>query len=171
MVRKRRTTVCKRERLQKRLVYFAKKHLGKPYKYGAKPYEAPKTFDCSSFIQYLYKRINIDLPRTALQQAHLGRKIDLKKEKLETGDLIFLKREIGRYDPEFPRGIGHVAIYIGREKVIHAKIAWKKSEKDEVQEESMQNLLKRKDLIVIKRILRIETQNAKRKAQNNPEPE
>jgi len=74
-----------------RLVYFAKKHLGKPYKFGAKTYEAPKTFDCSSFVQYLYKRIDINLPRTALGQALVGKTIASRKELLKVGDLLFFK--------------------------------------------------------------------------------
>lgn len=140
---------------QKRLVYFAKKHLGKPYRYGAKLWEAPKVFDCSSFIQYLYKRIGIDLPGTALEQAHLGRKIDHRKEELQIGDLIFIKGGWGRYDPDFPEGIGHVAMYIGDGKIIHAK--WERnkngSDNGKVKEEPVETLLNRNDLIVIKRIL------------------
>lgn len=39
------------ESKQEILVKYAKKHLGKPYQFGAKPYQAPKKFDCSSFVQ------------------------------------------------------------------------------------------------------------------------
>lgn len=73
----------------KHLIYFAKKHLGKPYKFGARSYEAPKYFDCSSFVQYLYKRIGVDLPRTALEQIDCGRPI--KINDLQPGDLVFKK--------------------------------------------------------------------------------
>ncbi len=141
----------KREKLQKRLVYFAKKHLGKPYKYGAKPHKAPKVFDCSSFIQYLYKRIGIDLPRDALSQARSGKRTNLKKENLQPGDLIFIKGSWGHYNPEFPKGIGHVFMYVGDGKVIHAK--WQKANGGRVREDGVEKILKREDLIVIKRIL------------------
>lgn len=77
---------------KEKLVYFAKKNLGKPYKYGAKPSAAPKVFDCSSFVQYFYKKIGIDLPRAALEQANIGKKIDYKKRELEVGDLLFFYR-------------------------------------------------------------------------------
>jgi len=142
-------------KLQKRLVYFAKKHLGKPYKYGAPLSQAPKIFDCSSFIQYLYKRIGIDLPRDALDQAHLGKRINPKKGKLEPGDLIFIKGKWGHYNPEFPQGIGHVAIYIGNGKIIHAKYEKNPdgSENGKVREDPVKWILNRKDLIVIKRII------------------
>ena len=136
---------------QKRLVHFARKHLGKPYKYNAKPYQAPRIFDCSSFVQYLYKRIGIDLPQMAIDQAHLGRKIDPKKENLEVGDLLFIKGGWGHYNPEFPEGIGHVAMYVGKGKIIHAK--WREEDGGSVCEEPVESILKRKDLIVIKRIL------------------
>jgi cell wall-associated NlpC family hydrolase len=151
---KKKLSLKEKEALRKRLVYFARKHLGKPYKYGAKPWEAPKFFDCSSFTQYLYKRIGIELPRTALEQAHLGKKVNIK-DGLEVGDLIFIKGGWGHYDPKFPQGIGHVAIYVGDGKVIHAK--WKKnkdgSDDGKVEEWPVEKLLKRKDLVVIKRIL------------------
>ena len=67
------------EDLQEKLVHFSKENLGKPYKYGAKPAEAPKVFDCSSFAQYLYKKVGVALPRTALEQAHIGKKVKPKK--------------------------------------------------------------------------------------------
>lgn len=147
--------MTKKELLQKRLVYFAKKHLGKPYKYGAAPSEAPKIFDCSSFTKYLYKRVCINLPRNALDQAHLGKRINPKKGNLEPGDLIFIKGSWGHYNPEFPEGIGHVAIYIGNGKIIHAK--WRKnkdgSDDGTVREDPVETLLNRKDLVIIKRIL------------------
>jgi len=144
--------MSKKEKLQKRLVYFAKKNLGKPYKYGARSWEAPRSFDCSSFVQYLFKRIRVDLPRTALEQAHLGKKVDLKKEKLEIGDLIFLKGSLGRYNRKFPQGIGHVAVYIGESKIIHAK--WDEKKKSgKVRLDPLLKFLKRKDLVIIKRII------------------
>ena len=141
----------KKEELQQKLIYFAKKHLNKPYKYGAKLYEAPKVFDCSSFTQYLYQRININLPRTTLDQAHLGKKVNFPREELQIGDLIFIKGSWGHYDPKFSQGIGHVAMYVGDNKIVHAK--WQKKNA-KVKIESAQNLLKRKDLVVIKRIIK-----------------
>ena len=144
--------MAKKEKLQKRLVHFAKKHLGKPYKYGAKSWQAPRIFDCSSFVQYLYKRIGIDLPRTALQQAHLGKRINPQKEKLEIGDLIFIKGKWGHYNPEFLQGIGHVAMCVREGKIIHAK--WNEKKKSgKVRIDPLSKILKRKDLIIIKRIL------------------
>ena len=135
-------------------MYFARKHLGKPYKYGAKPSEAPKTFDCSSFVQYLYKRISMDIPRTALAQASVGKTIESGKEFLEAGDLLFFKGGWGHYNPEFPDGIGHVGMYIGNGKVINAR-AYEVDgvNKGSVIEEDVESFLNRKDFVMVKRIL------------------
>lgn len=134
-----------------RLVYFAKKHLNKPYKFGVKSYEAPKTFDCSSFVQYLYKRVGVNLPRTALDQASIGKTVEPKKELLETGDLLFFKGGWGHYNPKFPMGIGHVGICVGKGKVINARSNTK--EKGSVIEEDVSSFLDRKDFVIVKRIL------------------
>ena len=148
----------KKEKLQERLVHFAKKHLGRPYKYGAKVWEAPRIFDCSTFVQYLFKRVGIDLPRTALQQAHYGKKVSLKQ--LEPGDLIFVRRQWGHYNPEFPQGIGHVAMYVGDGRVIHASsrytTKWKAKKGrvgGSVREESLEDYIKGDKVVVVKRIL------------------
>jgi len=144
------------KKLQEKLVYLAKESLRKPYKYGAKLSEAPKCFDCSSFVQYVYKKIGVNLPRTALEQAHIGKKVKPKKENLQIGDLIFIKGIVGRYNQEFPQGIGHVAIYIGDGKIIQAKYQKKKDVSDggEVRIDTVTKILNRKDLVVIKRVLR-----------------
>lgn len=136
----------KKERLKK----FALKNLGKPYKYGAKLYEAPKVFDCSSFVQYLFQRIGIDLPRTALEQAHLGKKIPPKKGNLKIGDLIFIKGSWGHYDPQYPDGVGHVAVYAGCGKIVQARHGKKGGQ---VGTGPVGPFLERKDLVIIKRII------------------
>jgi len=136
-----------KEKAKKRLLHFANKHLGKPYKFGAESYDAPQEFDCSSFIQYLYARVNIDLPRAGLQQASCGKKITPTSE-LEVGDLLFLKGTQGHYNKDFPEGIGHVVLYIGKGKVVHAS-----GDAGEVIEEPVNKFLNRSDLVVIKRIL------------------
>jgi cell wall-associated NlpC family hydrolase len=107
---------------QEIIVFYARKHLGKLYKYGAKHYKAPQCFDCSSFTQYLYRRVKIDLPRRALEQIDYGKPVG--KNQLKPGDLVFRKGLEGHYNEKHPDGIGHVGVYIGDGKVIHAK--WKK---------------------------------------------
>jgi len=58
--------------------------LGTPYKYGGM---TPKGFDCSGFTQYVMAKNNLQLPRTASQQATVGQKI--KPKKVKPGDLVF----------------------------------------------------------------------------------
>lgn len=144
-----------KEKAQNKLLYFAHRHLGKPYQYGARLYQAPRVFDCSSFIQYLYQRIKINLPRTALEQAHFGRVINLKKEKLKIGDLIFLHGQWGHYNPEFPQGIGHVMMYVGNDQIIHAKSRHNKKgiNVGRVKKDSFKKIVSTNKITVIKRII------------------
>lgn len=138
-----------------RLVYFARKHLGKSYKFGANPSEAPNFFDCSSFVQYLYKRIGVSLPRTALDQASVGKTIGSKKELLKAGDLLFFKGGWGHYNPRYPMGVGHVGIYVENGKIINARSKEVNgAEKGSVIEEGVESFLNRKDFIVVKRIFK-----------------
>jgi len=136
------------------LINYAKKFIGRPYKYGAKQYEIPKVFDCSAFIQYIYKKIGVKLPRTALRQAHFGKTISINE--LRPGDLIFAKGITGRYNVEFPKGVGHVAMFIGDNKVIQAK--YRKNEDGSnggmVEISDVKKLLSKKDLTIIKRIIK-----------------
>lgn len=97
-------------RLEIKLVNSAKKLLNKPYVYGA---SGPSSFDCSGFTYYLFKKLNIDLPRTAAQQSTVGTLVS--KSSLQMGDLVFFDTS-GRVNGQ----ITHVGIYIGNGKFIHA---------------------------------------------------
>ena len=132
---------------QDRLVFFALKHLGKPYVYGAKSSTAPKNFDCSSFVQYLYKRIGVKLPRTTINQVDVGEPVK-NIEKLEVGDLVFLHGTVGRYNHEFPQGIGHVAMYIGNGEVVHAAGS---SRGDKVVREKLRSVIADYKLVAMRR--------------------
>lgn len=101
-----------------RLTKIAKSLAGRPYKYGAKMEEAPRFFDCSLFIQYVFEQIGVKLPRSTILQAGKGKEVSLGKMK--AGDLMFLHGSRGFYNEEFPEGIGHVVLYIGDGQTIHA---------------------------------------------------
>ena len=144
-----------------KLVQIAEDLIGKPYKYGVRPEEAPEYFDCSSFVQYVFKKLGVWLPRTAIEQAMFGKKITRKNLKI--GDVLFFHGEIGRYNKYFPQGIGHEAIYIGKNKVIHAERKRitgryedmynpkKIKEIGAVALENLNKIIARKKLVVIKR--------------------
>ena len=140
-----------KEELRQRLVRSAKRYLDRPYYYGAKISHAPSRFDCSSFIKFVYRKIGIDLPRPSLKMAGMGRRVPKKLKRLELGDLLFFHGTQGRYSPMFPEGIGHVAMYIGEGKIIHAK--WHPKGRGRVEDASAVEWLLRRDLVVIKRIL------------------
>lgn len=95
--------------LREQIVEYAKKYLGVKYVYGG---TSPKGFDCSGFVQYVYKNFGIELERVASSQASHGKKID--KKDLKVGDLVFFDTNGGL------NSIEHVGIYVGEGKFIHA---------------------------------------------------
>ncbi len=117
------------EAQKEQLVSLARELVGKPYRYGATPEEAPNVFDCSSFTQYLFKRIGIEIPRSSILQAADTNAKELSlpatEAALEPGDLIFMRSDRGHYRDELFGGrqmdIGHVAVYLGDGEVVHAR--------------------------------------------------
>ena len=101
-----------------KLIQIAKSLVGKPYKYGATTTDVPNFFDCSLFTQYIFKEVGIELPRSTILQAEQGKEIAL--ENIKPGDLLFMHGTQGFYNKKFPAGIGHVVLYIGDNKTIHA---------------------------------------------------
>ncbi|OHA55151.1 MAG: hypothetical protein A2388_02850 [Candidatus Veblenbacteria bacterium RIFOXYB1_FULL_43_13] len=134
---------------QQRLVDLAYQQIGKPYKYGAKVAIQPKVFDCSSLVQWLYQKGGIKLPRRSLEQAAQGRSVRRRIELLQPGDLLFFTGEYGHYDPKYPQGIGHVAVYVGDKKAIHAKGV---NGNGKVKVVPIIKLWRRPDLVTIRRI-------------------
>jgi cell wall-associated NlpC family hydrolase len=114
---------------QETIVRLARSLIGKPYKWGATPEEAPDAFDCSSFVQHLFKKIGIELPRVSFFQCADANGIEVVPASdytnLEPGDLIFTRGTVGRYNDEMfngrPIAIGHVALYVGNGNIIHSR--------------------------------------------------
>lgn len=92
-----------------KLLAFGKKYLGVPYRLGA-PSGSTSYFDCSSFTQYVFKKNGVSLPRTSKEQYNKGKKVH--RSSLSKGDLVFFTGSSGK-------GIGHVAIYAGNNKILH----------------------------------------------------
>ncbi len=137
---------------QEKLLEIARSLIGILYKYAAKPEDIPKYLDCSSFTQYVYKQIGVEIPRSTLLQAvQVGTEIELTT-KLEAGDLLFFRGSKGHYDDElFPKKeiyIGHAAIYSSDRKAIHA------SSSNGVTEEPIDKIMKtRGPIVLIKRMI------------------
>lgn len=89
------------------LCQYAKQFVGNPYVWGGT--SLTKGADCSGFVQSVFKKFGVSLPRTSREQAGVGTKISLADAK--PGDLIF-----------YAKGgtINHVALYIGDGQVVHA---------------------------------------------------
>jgi cell wall-associated NlpC family hydrolase len=92
--------------LQQAVLNEANKWLGTPYCYGG---ENLKCTDCSGFVQTVYSRIGMQLPRTAAQQFNSGDQVAMAQA--QPGDLVFFKKG---------SRINHVGIYAGENMFIHA---------------------------------------------------
>ena len=93
-----------------RVIPTAERYLGTPYRYGG---TSPVTgFDCSGFVQYVFARNAVHLPRTSRQQAKVGVALPRNWRSLSQGDLVMFAE---RGEP-----ISHVAIYAGHNRIIHA---------------------------------------------------
>jgi len=90
----------------KLLVKVAMGFLGAPYRLGG---FSIRGIDCSGLVKKIYEAFNIDLPRTAFEQSHIGMRVS--RRELVEGDLLFFNTR---------RSFGHVGIYIGNNKFLHA---------------------------------------------------
>lgn len=93
------------------LVQMARAQIGKRYRTGG---ESPdKGFDCSGLVQYVLAGLNLQVPRTARQQATVGLPLTRDTSRLLPGDLLtFSKGKKGR--------VSHVGIYVGDGRYVHA---------------------------------------------------
>lgn len=96
------------------LLTTAKQLLGTPYRYGGA--SVLGGIDCSGFVQKVFAKFGIELPRSSCEQAKVGMLVTNKFDwsKLRIGDVLFFRRS-----PSSGQ-IGHTGIYIGDGKMIHA---------------------------------------------------
>ena len=85
----------------------AYRFIGSRYVYGS---SGPYNFDCSGFTRYVLGKQGVNLPHSAAQQARMGRFV--RRGGLMPGDLVFFNT--------MGRGVSHVAVYVGDNKVVHA---------------------------------------------------
>lgn len=90
------------------VVEYAKTFLGAKYVSGG---NGPNAFDCSGFTKYVYNHFGYSLSRTSIAQANNGVKVE--KDELKQGDLLIFLNDA-------KTKIGHVGIYIGGDRFIHA---------------------------------------------------
>ena len=90
------------------VVEYALSFRGTPYVWGG---ETPREgFDCSGFVQYVYRHHGVYLPRTAKQMAGALPPVDRRVRK--PGDLVFFNTTGKPYS--------HVGIYIGQNYFVHS---------------------------------------------------
>ncbi|MCR5145794.1 MAG: C40 family peptidase [Clostridia bacterium] len=88
------------------IVNYAMQYKGCRYAYGT---AGPNTFDCSGFTSYVYGHFGYKLSRSSRDQANNGKKVT---GELQPGDILIFSNN--------GKTVGHVGIYIGNDKFIHA---------------------------------------------------
>jgi cell wall-associated NlpC family hydrolase len=87
-----------------RAVKVALQAVGIPYRWAG---ESPGTgFDCSGLVRWAYGRVGVDLPHNSYALYGVGRRVSASK--LAPGDVLFFE------------GLGHVGLYMGKGKMVHA---------------------------------------------------
>jgi cell wall-associated NlpC family hydrolase len=90
--------------MSQRVVRYAKRFIGVRYVYGG---SSPRAgFDCSGFVRYVYAHFGVSLPHSSYAQFDDGRRVS--RGSLRPGDLVFFD------------GVGHVGLYVGNGRFIHA---------------------------------------------------
>ncbi len=96
---------------RQQVIATAKKFLGIPYLWGG---TSTKGFDCSGFVQTVYRLLNFDLPRDSGPMSRQGTEIDISDlANLDTADLVFFGKTAQR--------INHVGIYLDDGRYIHSR--------------------------------------------------
>jgi cell wall-associated NlpC family hydrolase len=92
------------------VVRTAKRYIGTPYRWGG---EGPSGFDCSGYVQYVYRRgAAVELPRSSSEQYSTRAGRFVGRSSLRAGELVFFATQ--------GSGVSHVGMYIGDLKFIHA---------------------------------------------------
>jgi cell wall-associated NlpC family hydrolase len=87
------------------VVGIAMRYLGTPYVYGG---ASPGGFDCSGLVMYVFAQVGISLPHYTVAQWNYSDAVSVSRSELQPGDLVFFA------------GLGHVGIYVGGGRFIHA---------------------------------------------------
>jgi cell wall-associated NlpC family hydrolase len=87
-----------------RAATIALRAVGIPYRWGG---SSPATgFDCSGLVYWAYGHLGIDVPHSSYALYDTGRRVP--QSRMKAGDLLFFS------------GLGHVGIYVGRGRMVHA---------------------------------------------------
>jgi gamma-D-glutamyl-L-lysine dipeptidyl-peptidase len=151
-----------KEPLLENILHTSHQFMGRPYLWGG---TSGKGMDCSGFTKTVFYLNGLELPRDASQQVNVGLEVpsDTTLQNLIAGDLIFFGTK-GNNDQR--ERITHVAIYLGKGKIIHAS--------DRVQIESLKRgdpdfaEARLKSMVRAKRMLENLGENGVRKLEDHP---
>lgn len=106
--------IVSKESNRDKLIAFAKEYLGINYRYASN--NPSKGFDCSGFVNYVFKHFDIEVPRSSGQFKNIGKTV--KPEAFQKGDILVF------YGYKDQKSIGHVGIICEADgmnsKFIHA---------------------------------------------------
>lgn len=91
-------------------IAFARAAIGTPYVWGG---ASAAGYDCSGLVMCAYRTQGKSLPRTAAQQYAATTSQKIPYSQAQPGDLLFWWGS---------RGVSHVAIYVGNNRMIHAPV-------------------------------------------------
>jgi cell wall-associated NlpC family hydrolase len=90
--------------LGERAARIALKAVGVPYRWGG---TSPGSgFDCSGLVYWAYGRLGVEVPHSSYALAEIGRRVG--RSRLRPGDVLVFS------------GYGHVGLYVGRGRMVHA---------------------------------------------------
>ena len=96
--------------LRDSLVVVARAQIGTKYLRGGQ--SPDRGFDCSGLVRYVMAALEVNMPRTARQQATSGLAVVRDRTNLRPGDLLTFGK--GKH------GVSHIGIYVGGGRYVHA---------------------------------------------------
>lgn len=99
-----RPTPMRRVSIGERAAKIALEAVGIPYRWGG---TSPATgFDCSGLVRWAYGRLGIEVPHNSYALWSTGRVVE--RSRMEPGDVLVFS------------GLGHVGLYLGSGRMVHA---------------------------------------------------
>jgi murein DD-endopeptidase len=90
--------------LGERAAAIALRAVGVPYRWGG---SSPASgFDCSGLVYWAYGKLGVEVPHSSYALYALGRRV--ARARMKPGDVLFFS------------GLGHVGLYLGRGRMVHA---------------------------------------------------
>lgn len=94
-----------------RAASFALEAVGVPYRWGGMSLAG---FDCSGLVSWAYARVGVELPHSSYALYGVGRRVP--RSRIRPGDVLFFS------------GLGHVGLYLGEGRMVHAPYSGRRVE-------------------------------------------